>query len=60
MKTEQKEKIRYGDYQLLAEMLDTSSDAAKMRFRRNDTEAVKAMQIIQDNRKNLVKAYKNN
>lgn len=60
MKTEQKEKIRYGDYQLLAEMLDTSSDAAKMRFRRNDPEAVDAMKIIQENRKKLVKDYKNN
>lgn len=58
MKTEQKKK--YGDYQLLGEMLDCSSDAAKMRYLRGDRQAVEAMQAISDSRKKLVTDFKNN
>ena len=58
MENKQKEKIYYGDYQLLGEMLDTSSHAARMRYKRNEKKAIKAMKTIQENRQNLIKTYK--
>lgn len=57
MKMEQIQK-KYGDYQLLGEMLGVSSDAAKMRYRRKDSQAIKAMQAIYDNRRKLVESFK--
>ena len=60
MKTEQKEmKPKYGDYQTLADMLDVSTDAARMRYRRNDPEAIKAMKVIFENREKLINKFKN-
>lgn len=60
MKTEQKQKkIKYGDYQTLADMLDTSTDAARMRYRRNDPEAIKAMDVILENREKLINQFRN-
>lgn len=59
MENKQKEKIYYGDYQLLGELLDASSSAARMRFKRGDPEADKAMKAIQENRKHLIESYKN-
>ena len=60
MKTEQKEiKIKYGDYQTLADMLGVSTDAARMRYRRNDPEAIRAMEVIFENREKLINKYKN-
>lgn len=56
MKTEQKRK--YGDYQLLGEMLNCSSDAAKMRYLRGDKQAVEAMQAIRESRTKLIETYK--
>ncbi|WP_260256285.1 hypothetical protein [Elizabethkingia meningoseptica] len=49
---------KYGDYQLLGEMLGVSSDAAKMRYRRKDSQAIKAMQAIYDNRRKLVESFR--
>ncbi|WP_185658065.1 hypothetical protein [Elizabethkingia meningoseptica] len=60
MKMEQIQK-KYGDYQLLGEMLGVSSDAAKMRYRRKDSQAIKAikaMQAIYDNRRKLVESFR--
>lgn len=56
MKTEQKRK--YGDYQLLGEMMNCSSDAAKMRYLRGDEEAIKAMLAIRESRRKLIETYK--
>ncbi|AKK71567.1 hypothetical protein OK18_01960 [Chryseobacterium gallinarum] len=58
MENKQKEKIYYGDYQLLGEMLDASSHAARMRYKRNEKEAVKVMNMIHENRKRLVRDYR--
>ena len=59
MENQQKEKIHYGDYQLLAEILDISSDAARKRFERKEKGAVKAMRKIQENRKQFIESCKN-
>lgn len=61
MKSEQENiKPRYGDYQTLAVMLDApSTDAARMRYRRNDPEAIKAMEVIFENREKLINKFKN-
>ena len=58
MENKEKEKINYGDYQLLGELLSVSSDAARKRFKRNEKEAVKAMGLIQENRKQFVLDYR--
>lgn len=58
MKNKEKEKINYGDYQLLAEMLVVSSDAARKRYKRGDKEATDAMKTIQENRKQLLEDYR--
>ncbi len=58
MENREKEKINYGDYQLLGELLSVSSDAARKRFKRNEKEAVKAMGLIQENRKQFVLDYR--
>lgn len=60
MENKQKEKIYYGDYQLLGELLCISSDAARKRFKRNEKAAVKAMGMIQENRKKFVLDYRKN
>ncbi|WP_312296843.1 hypothetical protein [Chryseobacterium sp.] len=60
MKIKEKEKINYGDYQILAEMLTVSSDAARKRYKRGDKEAVEAMNTIQENRKQLLEDYRKN
>ncbi|REC64101.1 hypothetical protein DRF65_00555 [Chryseobacterium pennae] len=58
MENKEKEKINYGDYQLLGEMLYVSSDAARKRYKRNEEEALKAMDMIQENRKELIEKYR--
>ncbi len=58
MKTEQKNRGQYGDYLTLGEMLNVSSDAARMRYRRGDKEALAAMKVIKENRKALIENYK--
>ncbi len=52
-----KAKIKYGDYNVLGEMLGTTVAAAKMRFMRNDEEAVKAMQSIIEAREKLIEDF---
>lgn len=49
------EKIKYGDYRTLGEMLGITADNAKMRYRRCKEDAVLAMQRITDARDGLVK-----
>ncbi len=58
MENKKKEKINYGDYQLLGELLSVSSDAARMRYKRNENEAVKVMYMIQENRKQFIESYR--
>ncbi|KFF13092.1 hypothetical protein IW15_10015 [Chryseobacterium soli] len=58
MENKEKEKINYGDYQLLGELLSASSDAARKRYKRNESEAVKAMYMIQENRKQFIESYR--
>ncbi len=58
MEKKEKEKINYGDYQLLGEMLTVSADAARKRYKRGDKEAVDAMKAIQENRKQMVGDYR--
>lgn len=54
-----KQNIEYGDYTTLARLLGMKSvQAARMRFLREDPEAVKAMQALQENREQLVREYK--
>lgn len=53
-----KTKIRIGDYDLVGEMLGgISRDAAKMRLRRNDEEAIKVLRALIDSRENLIKEF---
>jgi hypothetical protein len=58
VENKKKEKINYGDYQLLGELLSVSSDAARMRYKRNENEAVKVMYMIQENRKQFIESYR--
>lgn len=59
MKSEQiKNKIRYGDYITLSEMLNTTPESAKMRIRRNDKAALSAVLVIIENREKLIRNYK--
>ncbi|MDN3708442.1 hypothetical protein QW060_20570 [Myroides ceti] len=59
MKLEQiKNKIRYGDYITLSEMLNTTADSAKMRIRRNDKIAMEALIEIIRSRERLIRSYK--
>lgn len=58
MENKEKEKINYGDYQLLGELLSVSSDAARKRFKRNEKAAVRAMEMIQENRRKFVFDYR--
>ncbi len=58
MENKEKEKINYGDYQLLGELLSVSSDAARKRFKRNEKAAMKAMGMIQENRRKFVLDYR--
>jgi|LakMenEpi03Aug12_release.lakeMendotaPanAssembly.Ray.scaffolds.fasta_scaffold3750383_1 hypothetical protein len=52
-----KEKIKYGDYNTLGQVLGITSDAAKMRFKRNDAVAIEAMTKIIEGRDQLIKEY---
>lgn len=58
MEKKEEEKINYGDYQLLGELLKVSSDAARKRYKRKEKEALKVMNMIQENRKQLVEDYR--
>lgn len=58
MENEEKEKINYGDYQLLGELLCVSSDAARKRYKRNEKTAVRAMGMIQENRRLFILEYR--
>jgi len=52
-----KAKIKYGDYNTLGQILGITSDAAKMRFKRNDTVAIEAMTKMIAGREQLIKEY---
>ncbi len=55
-----KQKIDYGDYNLLQKILNVKTvAAARMRFLRGDKDAVKAMQSIQENREKFIKEQQN-
>jgi hypothetical protein len=57
LKEQLKEKIKYGDYNTLGQILGITSDAAKMRFKRNDTVAIEAMTKMIVGRDQLIKEY---
>ncbi len=52
-----KSKMQVGDYMQLAKMLDCTRDAAKMRLRRGDTEAIKGLQTLIENREQLIQDF---
>lgn len=52
-----KEKIKHGDYNTLGLVLGISSDAAKMRFKRNDANATEILIKIIEMRENLIKEF---
>ncbi|GGG47313.1 hypothetical protein [Epilithonimonas arachidiradicis] len=53
-----KEKIEYGDYNLLQKILNSPTvAAARMKFLRGDADAINAMQAIQENREEFIKKY---
>ena len=56
-KEQLKTKILKGDYVLLAKMMGTERDAARMRFRRNNKDAIFAMQLIVKTREDLIASY---
>lgn len=49
-----KKNMQYGDYGLLGKMLGITTDAARMRFRRNDEEVKKVLLKIIENREKLI------
>lgn len=51
------EKIEKGDYITLGKMLGIAPDTARMRFRRDDKDAVLAMQKLVENRYEFIKTY---
>ncbi|TDS65304.1 hypothetical protein [Myroides indicus] len=59
MKSEQKMKIKYGDFVLLADLLGTTTDNARMRYRRGKEDAVNGIRAIIENREKLQKRFKN-
>lgn len=55
-----KNRVQYGDYQVLAEMLGIrSSVTAKSRFVRGNEEAKEAMELIITTREELIENFKN-
>lgn len=52
-----KQKNKYGDYEILAQCLGISLDAARMRYYRKDKEALKIMSDIQANREKFILKY---
>ena len=52
-----KAKIKYGDYNTLGQILGITSDAAKMRFKRNDANATEILIKIIEMRENLIKEF---
>ena len=54
-----RKKLLYGDFYLLAKILDISSDAAKQRFNRGNPDALKIMERIIDDRNRLVSELQN-
>ena len=57
LKEQLKEKIKYGDYNTLGQILGITSDAAKMRFKRNDPDATEVLIKIITMRENLIKEF---
>ena len=52
-------KVEYGDYPVLAEMLGVRNpQTAKKRFLRGDDKAKEAMEIIVTTRENMIKTFK--
>lgn len=47
-------RLKYGDYESLASMLNISRDAARKRFKRGNTQAIEAMEKIILNREQLL------
>ncbi|CVK15879.1 hypothetical protein Ga0061079_103190 [Apibacter mensalis] len=52
------QKIQYGDFVTLSEMLGCTSQAARMRYERGDKKAKEALSIIIETRRKIIKEYK--
>lgn len=50
-------KMKYGDYNILGQILGITPDAAKMRFNRKDSKAIEAMIKIIESREEISKEY---
>lgn len=51
------QKIQYGDFVTLSEMLGCTSQAARMRYERGDLNAKEALGIIIETRKKIIQEY---
>lgn len=59
--TQIKQKIQYGDYNVLQKILNTTSvQSARMRFLRKDEDAIVAMKKIQENREKFIQENQEN
>lgn len=54
-----KQRLQYGDYTTLGQVLGCSPDAAKKRFERGNLIAFKALQKIVENREDLKQEFQN-
>lgn len=59
LKLEIAPKIRTGDYITLGEILKVPQNTARMRFKRDDKEAIEVMSQIIESRENLIQSYEN-
>ncbi len=53
-----KNKIQYGDFNILGEVLKVNSPAARTRFLRKDPVAISLMTKIIENRENFIQEHK--
>ena len=60
LKSEIDPKIKTGDYITLGQILDVAPDTARMRYHRDNEEAILSMQKIITARESLIQSVKNN
>lgn len=51
------DKITYGDYTTLGQMLNCNSEAAKKRYKRGNVQAIEAMRTIIETRENMIQNF---
>lgn len=57
-KDEIEKKLQYGDYTTLAQILRTTTEAARKRFERLNPRAIEAMDKIVESREKLIEQFK--